>query len=57
MADFTDWRHNILARIGADPYNENSLKFLDAWQQREGGNGPERFNWLNTTLGSQFPRH
>src|SRR5215831_18398395 len=46
MAGFTGWAQGVLRGIGA-PATPGNLKFLNAWQQAEGGGAS--FNPLNTT--------
>lgn len=45
-----DWRVALARTLGV-PTTEANLRFLQGWQQREGGhtNNSARFNWLNTT--------
>jgi hypothetical protein len=52
-----DWRIDVLRSIGA-PVTKANLSFLAAWQRSEGGHthNRARFNWLNTTSGTQFPK-
>lgn len=51
-----DWRRDLLRVLGAPPTDAN-LAFLTVWQRREGGHtaNSARFNWLNTTRGTQYP--
>lgn len=44
-----DWRSALLQMLQAPPSSDN-LEFLRRWQTAEGGNGPQRNNWLNTTM-------
>lgn len=51
-----DWRVATLKALKA-PVTKGNLQFLASWQRWEGGhtNNSARFNWLNTTHGSQYP--
>lgn len=51
-----DYRVQLLHRLGF-PVTKENLRFLNSWQAQEGGHtkNDARFNWLNTTKGSQYP--
>lgn len=42
-----DWRFDVLAGLGNTQPTADTIAFMDAWHQSEGGDA--RFNWLNTT--------
>src|SRR4051812_31263918 len=43
----SDWRMDVLAGVGNAEPSADTLAFLAAWHQAEGGTAA--FNWLNTT--------
>lgn len=52
----TSWERDVLKKVGA-PVTSGNLRLLRTWQRWEGGHTHNKatYNWLNTTLGKQFP--
>lgn len=51
-----DWVNALLGTLGA-PDTASNRSLLSAWQRYEGGhtNNSASYNWLNTTLGKDYP--